>query len=73
MRRCILDKAVKCGVPVLNRSREIQFRVDRASYGTFDGFSKYNFRPEVASDVIYGVAVVDASLDVPFFRISRSY
>ena len=56
MRLIVLDKCVKFRVSCLNRRREILQKALEG--GIFDSFFRANFRPEVVSDVISGVAVV---------------
>ena len=46
------DKPVKFGDPRLKRFQEIP--LETVQRGTFDGFFRDNFRPEVVSDVISG-------------------
>ena len=52
---------VKFGRPRLNHSREIS--PEAFGSGVFESFFLCNFRPEVASDVISGVAIDYVGLD----------
>ena len=59
----VLNKCLKFHDPSLNRSRKNSTRSLRRQY--LRQFPPYNFRPEVANDVISSAAVDNVSIDVP--------
>ena len=62
MRPIVLDNCVKCPDPCLKSSRKIP--PVAVGGGIFDSFFCNNFRPEVDSDVIFGVSVDYVHVDV---------